>query len=268
MRRFIALCVVVCAAAATADAAPYETVLVYSKTGSPGSAIEVTLEDLMTKQSKDVTLPTEFTDEDGTFYRLTSIKEQLDVEGIDKHYLAPYWDFSVSISIDHQQLPELNALLSEAHPNVEWSLPRLLADRPGAKHFISLNIRGSYGYQYLCGLETLYREKNGKDMPSELAKLVLTRDPKVKLPAKTIMQGPSPILYSFCDNVITDDSHIESVDWPLVFKESHDHAELSFGHTSGSIEEVREAHKHALVLARSEERRVGKECRSRWSPYH
>src|SRR3712207_7069104 len=24
----------------------------------------------------------------------------------------------------------------------------------------------------------------------------------------------------------------------------------------------------ALVLARSEERRVGKECRSRWSPYH
>ena len=24
----------------------------------------------------------------------------------------------------------------------------------------------------------------------------------------------------------------------------------------------------ALALARSEERRVGKECRSRWSPYH
>ena len=23
-----------------------------------------------------------------------------------------------------------------------------------------------------------------------------------------------------------------------------------------------------LILARSEERRVGKECRSRWSPYH
>src|SRR5260370_41954553 len=25
---------------------------------------------------------------------------------------------------------------------------------------------------------------------------------------------------------------------------------------------------HAAVLSRSEERRVGKECRSRWSPYH
>ena len=25
---------------------------------------------------------------------------------------------------------------------------------------------------------------------------------------------------------------------------------------------------HALILCRSEERRVGKECRSRWSPYH
>src|SRR2546429_8352101 len=26
--------------------------------------------------------------------------------------------------------------------------------------------------------------------------------------------------------------------------------------------------KHVLILSRSEERRVGKECRSRWSPYH
>ena len=25
---------------------------------------------------------------------------------------------------------------------------------------------------------------------------------------------------------------------------------------------------HALPVSRSEERRVGKECRSRWSPYH
>ena len=28
------------------------------------------------------------------------------------------------------------------------------------------------------------------------------------------------------------------------------------------------AHPEVLVLDRSEERRVGKECRSRWSPYH
>src|SRR2546429_4300638 len=27
-------------------------------------------------------------------------------------------------------------------------------------------------------------------------------------------------------------------------------------------------HEHGLGAARSEERRVGKECRSRWSPYH
>src|SRR3989441_4774788 len=25
---------------------------------------------------------------------------------------------------------------------------------------------------------------------------------------------------------------------------------------------------HTIILSRSEERRVGKECRSRWSPYH
>ena len=29
-----------------------------------------------------------------------------------------------------------------------------------------------------------------------------------------------------------------------------------------------EADGESAVLARSEERRVGKECRSRWSPYH
>ena len=28
------------------------------------------------------------------------------------------------------------------------------------------------------------------------------------------------------------------------------------------------AHRPAAVRSRSEERRVGKECRSRWSPYH
>ena len=37
-----------------------------------------------------------------------------------------------------------------------------------------------------------------------------------------------------------------------------------------SIEEIRQlAGKYSLSLdMRSEERRVGKECRSRWSPYH
>src|SRR2546430_12840296 len=34
------------------------------------------------------------------------------------------------------------------------------------------------------------------------------------------------------------------------------------------VEQVDEALSCALRLLRSEERRVGKECRSRWSPYH
>ena len=33
-------------------------------------------------------------------------------------------------------------------------------------------------------------------------------------------------------------------------------------------EDVTEALKREFLLTRSEERRVGKECRSRWSPYH
>src|SRR5258705_9221461 len=38
------------------------------------------------------------------------------------------------------------------------------------------------------------------------------------------------------------------------------------GLVSGGLEQPRQRVAHALV--RSEERRVGKECRSRWSPYH
>ena len=37
------------------------------------------------------------------------------------------------------------------------------------------------------------------------------------------------------------------------------------GHTVPAIETLE---KMARALERSEERRVGKECRSRWSPYH
>ena len=36
----------------------------------------------------------------------------------------------------------------------------------------------------------------------------------------------------------------------------------------GRLDEVKSALDNALNQARSEERRVGKECRSRWSPYH
>ena len=40
--------------------------------------------------------------------------------------------------------------------------------------------------------------------------------------------------------------------------------------TDGLQDRVKEAFLHAYFLdgVRSEERRVGKECRSRWSPYH
>ena len=36
---------------------------------------------------------------------------------------------------------------------------------------------------------------------------------------------------------------------------------INYFHTAGQS-------KHSILVLRSEERRVGKECRSRWSPYH
>ena len=40
------------------------------------------------------------------------------------------------------------------------------------------------------------------------------------------------------------------------------------GTTGRLIEEVTNLSVHKYLAGRSEERRVGKECRSRWSPYH
>ena len=40
------------------------------------------------------------------------------------------------------------------------------------------------------------------------------------------------------------------------------------GYLSSSVRESSERVRTALKNSRSEERRVGKECRSRWSPYH
>ena len=39
-------------------------------------------------------------------------------------------------------------------------------------------------------------------------------------------------------------------------------------HAEMLVPVIQEAGAAALVVERSEERRVGKECRSRWSPYH
>ena len=42
----------------------------------------------------------------------------------------------------------------------------------------------------------------------------------------------------------------------------------AFRETLGRLSYVADRQMFAVVTARSEERRVGKECRSRWSPYH
>ena len=45
-------------------------------------------------------------------------------------------------------------------------------------------------------------------------------------------------------------------------------AEVASEATAAPVEVVTEAVVESAPAARSEERRVGKECRSRWSPYH
>src|SRR3712207_7278308 len=59
--------------------------------------------------------------------------------------------------------------------------------------------------------------------------------------------------------------HARALAWRAADLDSASHGERPFAHRA----QPEVARKSALgVEARSEERRVGKECRSRWSPYH
>ena len=43
---------------------------------------------------------------------------------------------------------------------------------------------------------------------------------------------------------------------------------IRYDSTFGRFQGELGTYEHGLIINRSEERRVGKECRSRWSPYH
>src|ERR1039458_6038999 len=55
-----------------------------------------------------------------------------------------------------------------------------------------------------------------------------------------------------------DDQTLEELGWPRIDKWPLSH----------EYRKMMQEHKPVRLIVRSEERRVGKECRSRWSPYH
>jgi len=230
--------------ATAAGAAPYETVIVYSKTGAQGSPLLVTVEDLMTSANEDVTLPTEFMADDGSTYKMSAIRQQLDAKGVDKHYLAPFWDFSVSISVDNHHYEELDAMLSASSDTVEWQVPQLIAGSSATTHFVSIDLRGSYSAEYLCGLEDKLREKADDFDYKSYNDVTLTRD-GLKAPTKLLTtKAKEPILFSFCD---VNANVTDTIDWENVYQSLPKHHKLGFGHTFADHEALREAHKRALI---------------------
>ena len=66
------------------------------------------------------------------------------------------------------------------------------------------------------------------------------------------------------DKDLTDYSVFDSGDIELCFGS----AERALADIEARSREILKDGKFPLLIGRSEERRVGKECRSRWSPYH
>ena len=56
--------------------------------------------------------------------------------------------------------------------------------------------------------------------------------------------------------------------WKLCFNDSEEFTELYFRLRYNNDINIAIQSGEEVIAARSEERRVGKECRSRWSPYH
>src|SRR3712207_7700924 len=74
-----------------------------------------------------------------------------------------------------------------------------------------------------------------------------------------------------CSSDLVADRSIQELTRDLAFFDAD--AVIATGQRTGNtatIEEIEEigSATHLPLLVRSEERRVGKECRSRWSPYH
>jgi len=125
-RALIAVLVCMTAVTGRAGAAPYATVLVYTKAGPSSTPLEVAVEDIMTGEHDNIVVPTQLLADDGSFYTLAAIKQRLDTVSLDKHYISPFRDFSVTVSVDNR--PALRkARLSASDTEAQWQLPALTA---------------------------------------------------------------------------------------------------------------------------------------------
>src|SRR2546430_12282248 len=64
------------------------------------------------------------------------------------------------------------------------------------------------------------------------------------------------------------DKHIITLEDPIEYYHKHKKSLVNQREIGVDVGDFKEGIRRALRMARSEERRVGKECRSRWSPYH
>ena len=85
---------------------------------------------------------------------------------------------------------------------------------------------------------------------------------------RTFLKGDTMLIepltikdYTQVNNYLTTLHNMHAILRPDMFKPIHKHCSLK--QYEKWLEE-----KDSIFLGRSEERRVGKECRSRWSPYH
>ena len=125
------------------------------------------------------------------------------------------------------------------------------------------------------GSKTLadYTHIVGRDLVEEIRELAepLKGSRVVHVSATAFGGGVSEILYTLVP--LMKDVGLD-VEWQVIYgrEEFFNATKIMHNALQRSEEHTSELHSHSYLvcrlLLRSEERRVGKECRSRWSPYH
>src|SRR4051812_18602912 len=112
-------------------AAPYETVAVYKKTTGDGTK-ELEIGDQMSSDEDVPAIPSDFTSDDGSRYRLTKVEQRLDVENADGPYMLPFTSVVATATVpapDHSFTRIQQSITLDANRTTGgWTVADLVGD--------------------------------------------------------------------------------------------------------------------------------------------
>src|SRR3712207_688084 len=204
-----------------------------------------------------------------TLGKVGKLKQQIDEARVRAEQATRTGDLGKAAEITYGEIPRLEQELRDVEQHLAQAdgRPRFLKEEVTAEDIAEVVARWT-GIPVTRMLES-ERERLTK-LDRELAKRVIGQDEAVRVVANAVrrsragLQDPNRPIGSFIFLGPTGVGKTETARALAEFLFDDEHAMVRI-----DMSEYMEKHAVSrLIGARSEERRVGKECRSRWSPYH